>query len=81
MLLLSQAVKKISDWDIVPRLYYVCESELSNEVTTVGSSAVAKQLKMEPMKEDVPFLWAQALYLIARLTRKFIVVYFLLTFN
>ncbi len=64
----------ISEWKIVPRLYYVCESELSDEVTIVGSIAATKQFKMEPMNEDIPFLWAQALYLIARLTRELICI-------
>ncbi len=60
------------DWMVVPRLYYVCESELSDEVPTVGSAVTVRELKMEPMNEGIPFLWAQALYLIARLTRELI---------
>lgn len=60
------------DWMVVPRLYYVCESELSDEVPTVGSTVTVRELKMEPMNEGIPFLWAQALYLIARLTRELI---------
>ena len=51
----------------MPRLYFVCESELSDETTMAGST-VTKEFKMEPLEEDIPFLWAQALYLIARLT-------------
>ncbi len=72
------------DWMVVPRLYYVCESELSDEVVTVGSVVTVKELKMEPMNEGVPFLWAQALYLVARLTRELIsmcYIYVALGFN
>ena len=65
---------------IVPRLYYVCESEFCDDGTTVGSGATLKDLKykMEPLVEDVPFLWAQALYLIARITSKCVNINFAL---
>jgi len=52
----------------VPRLFSVCQSELQDEPLTISSGL--RELKMEPLKEDTPFLWAQALYLIAKLTRK-----------
>lgn len=54
----------------MPKLYFVSESELADDTGTLGSVATIRDLrhKMEPLVEDMPFLWAQSLYLIARLT-------------
>ncbi len=58
---------------IVPRLYYVPESELMDDAGGVSASSflTLKDLsyKMKPMFEDVPFQWAQALYFTAGLMR------------
>ena len=56
---------------VVPRLYFVPESELDEGGTAAGSMVTFRDVMyttMEPMMEDVPFQWAQALYLITRLT-------------
>ena len=54
---------------VVPRLYFVPESELTDDGTETGSMVTFKDLlyNMEPMMEDIPFQWAQSLYLITRL--------------
>lgn len=69
---IHNAVFEFPDWMIVPRLYYVVESELNDDLTTVGSMVTFREFKMDPLNEEVPFLWAQSLYLIARLTSKWI---------
>ena len=58
---------------IVPRLYFVPESELNDDLGTVASMVTFRDLmcnSMEPMLEAIPFQWAQSLYLIARLASK-----------
>lgn len=59
-------------FSVVPRLYFIPESEFSDDLATVGSLVTLKDLiyKFEPMTEEVPFQWAQALHLITRLTSK-----------
>ncbi len=56
---------------IAPRLYYVPESELSDDpgAASASSFTTLKDLfyKMKPMVEDIPFQWAQALFCIAGL--------------
>lgn len=60
---------------IVPRLYYVPESELSDDAggASASSFTTLKDLsyKMKPMIEKVPFQWAQALYFTAGLMSMF----------
>lgn len=63
---------------IVPRLYYVPESELTDDLgAAVGSMVTLRDInyQMEPMIEEIPFLWAQALYLIAKLTSMYVYVF------
>ena len=59
---------------IVPRLYYVPESELMDDGGTAAGSMVTFRdcmyNAMEPMMEDVPFQWAQSLFIITRLASK-----------
>lgn len=57
----------------MPRLYYIPESEFNDDLTTAGSLVTLKDLsyKFDPMIEEVPFQWAQALHLITRLTSKY----------
>ena len=59
-------------YSVVPRLYFIPESEFSDDMATVGSLVTLKDLvyRFEPMTEEVPFQWAQALYLVTRLTSK-----------
>ena len=57
---------------IASRLFYVPESELTDEVaTTVGSLLTLKDLsyRMEPLIEKVPFMMAQAIYFMTKLAR------------
>ena len=60
----------VTGFSIVPRLYYIPESEFTDDITTVGSMVTLKDVsyRFEPMVEVVPFQWAQALYLITRMT-------------
>ena len=60
----------VTGFAVVPRLYYIPESEFTDDITTVGSLVTLKDVsyRFEPMTEEVPFQWAQALYLITRLT-------------
>ena len=57
---------------MVPRLYFVPESELVDDGVSAMSVATFKEsvLSMEPMMEEIPFLWAQSLHLITGLTSK-----------
>ena len=50
---------------LIPKLYY--HSECGDEVmwTVEGVDDVTE--KLEPLQEHMPFLWAQSLYIIARL--------------
>ena len=59
---------------IVPRLYYIPESEFNDDITTAGSVVTIRDYvyKFEAMTEEVPFQWAQALYLVTKLTSKLI---------
>ena len=57
----------------IPRLYYVPEEELvADETGTLVSMATSRDYnyKLVPFSETVPFLWAQAIYLIARMLSK-----------
>ena len=59
--------------NIVPRLYFVPECEFTDEALLSGSVATMKDslnLPMEPLMEEVPFQWSQALYFTTRLTSK-----------
>ena len=62
----------LAGFAIVPRLYYIPESEFSDDIATMGSLVTMRDLsyKFEPMIEEVPFQWAQALHLITKLTSK-----------
>lgn len=62
----------LTGFSIVPRLYYIPESEFNDDLTTAGSLVTLKDLsyKFDAMIEEVPFQWAQALHLITRLTSK-----------
>ena len=56
---------------MVPRLYYVPEGELVEDIAASGSFLTLKDVpmyKMEALVEEIPFQWAQSLYLITRLT-------------
>ena len=57
---------------LVPRLYYIPESEFNDDLTTAGSVVTIRDYvyRFEPMIEEVPFQWAQALYLVTKLTSK-----------
>ena len=58
---------------IVPQLYYVPESELSDEAgTSAGSIATARDMtyRMEVRRDTIPFLWAQSLFYTAKLLRE-----------
>ena len=55
---------------IIPRLYYVPEEELlADETGTLVSLATTRDYsyKLVPFAEEVPFLWAQAIYFIAKM--------------
>ena len=59
----------MAGYSIVPRLYYIPESEFNDDLTTAGSMVTVRDLyRLDPMVEEVPFQWAQALYIITRLT-------------
>jgi phosphorylase kinase alpha/beta subunit len=63
---------EFEDHMIVPQLYYVPESELSNEAgTSAGSIATARDVtyRMEVRRDPIPFLWAQSLFYTAKLLR------------
>ena len=65
---------------IVPQLYYVPESELSDEVgTSAGSMATVRDMsyKLEVRREPMPFLWAQSVFYSAKLLRELFTVYIL----
>ena len=53
---------------IVPRLYFVPETELLDEPMMTGSVRESISHSMDPMKEKVPFQMAQALYLTTKIT-------------
>lgn len=58
---------------IVPRLYYVPESELSDELgTSMGSITTLRDMtyRLEVKREFMPFLWAQSMFYSAKLLRK-----------
>ena len=56
---------------IVPKFYYVPESVIETDSMQTESIPDAQQhsLHRVPSQEKMPFLWAQALYLLARLIR------------
>ena len=61
------------DHMIVPQLYYVPESELSDEVgTSMGSMATFRDMTytLEVRRDSIPFLWAQSLFYTAKLLRE-----------
>lgn len=58
---------------IVPQLYYVPESELTDEAgTSMGSMTTARDMsyRMEVRRDSIPFLWAQSLLYTAKLLRE-----------
>ena len=61
------------DHVIVPQLYYVPESELSDEVGTSTGSVTTLRYKLEVRREPTPFVWAQSLFYSAKLLREFLV--------
>ena len=50
---------------LIPKLYY--HSECGDDVMWTVGSIDDVTGKLEPLQEHMPFLWAQSLYLIARL--------------
>ena len=61
------------DHVIVPQLYFVPESELSDEVgTSMGSMATIRDMtyQLEARRDPIPFLWAQSLFYTAKLLRE-----------
>ena len=69
---MAKIVHWLTGFSIVPRLYYIPESEFNDDLTTAGSVVTLKDLgyKFDPLIEEVPFQWAQALHLVTRLTSK-----------
>lgn len=58
---------------IVPQVYFVPESELSDDVgTSAGSMVTLRDMTytLEVRHEPMPFLWAQSLFYSAKLLRK-----------
>ena len=53
---------------MVPRLYFVPESELVDDGVSAMSVATFKESMLS--MEQIPFLWAQSLHLITGLTSK-----------
>ena len=72
---LSSVLCPVLGHQIVPRLYLVPESELGDECTTQGSLVTLKDLnyRMEPLVEDIPFQWAQAVFYITKLLSRWFV--------
>ena len=69
----SNHVIMSTDHVIVPQLYFVPESELSDEIgTSAGSMVTLRDItyKLEVRPEPMPFLWAQSLFYSAKLLRK-----------
>jgi phosphorylase kinase alpha/beta subunit len=69
---LENSLSDFEDYVIVPQLYYVPESELTDEVgTSMGSVATPRDMTylLEVRREPMPFLWAQALFFSAKLLR------------
>ena len=57
----------------MPRLYFVPDSEITEDSGTQGSVVTLRDCndyRLEPMSEEVPFQWAQALHFICRMARK-----------
>ncbi|KAL5467658.1 hypothetical protein EMCRGX_G031920 [Ephydatia muelleri] len=69
---LEACTVEMNGYTTIPRLYYVPEEELvADETGTLVSMATSRDYnyKLVPFSETVPFLWAQAIYLIARMLK------------
>jgi phosphorylase kinase alpha/beta subunit len=69
---LENSLSDFEDHVIVPQLYFVPESELSDEIgTSAGSMVTLRDItyKLEVRPEPMPFLWAQSLFYSAKLLR------------
>lgn len=54
----------------VPKLFY--HPDVGEQESDLFSNGEDEERKMEPLDENMPFQWAQALFFIARLLSKFV---------